>query len=202
MTEFPDEYQKELVELRSNLQDRILGAGPAVEEDLTAQKIVQRIKRTLLKAYDDDFLETPQAKIHEFVPKPIVEGDKVKITGGLVDGKKPFARMPDQARIKRWDGAWLHFTLTLRCSEKGKKLVEELWAYDFELVFPDGHSPAFVRFDLNEPGHENEGREIRSHMHPANDDLLVPAPVMSPEELLDVLIRRLWNNRDEEHPRS
>ncbi|MFV8749137.1 hypothetical protein ACNOYE_01155 [Nannocystaceae bacterium ST9] len=73
---------------------------------------------------------------------------------------------------------------------------------DFELVFPDGHVPTFVRFDLNEPGHENEEREIRSHMHPSNDDLLVPAPVMGPEELLDVLIRRLRAPRGDEKPRE
>ena len=99
----------------------------------------------------------------------------------------------------------MHFTLTLECSSKGKKKgrkVERLWAYDFELVFPEGHEPAFVRFDLNEPGHPNEDREIRSHMHPGNDDLLVPAPVMGPRELIDVLVRRLRNNRDDGKARS
>lgn len=132
------------------------------------------------------------------MPKPRTRDDTVEISGGLVDGKKPFKRDLKDARLVRSDGAWLHFTLTLRCGKgkKGKNKVEELWAYDFELVFPDGEHPAFVRFDLNEPDHENEAREIRSHMHPGNDDLLVPAPVMTPEELLDVLVRRLRNTRD------
>jgi hypothetical protein len=196
-----EKKQKELEDLRSALQKRILDAGPS-PGDVTAEAVLQSIRKALRDAYDDDFLETPPEKIYAFVPKLTMKGDKAMITGGLVEGKKPFARSSDQARIKRSDGAWLHFTLTLRCSASGKKdNVEELWAYDFELVFPDEHSPSFVRFDLNEPGHENENREIRSHMHPANDDLLVPAPVMTPEELLDILVRRLRHSRGPEHPR-
>jgi hypothetical protein len=68
-------------------------------------------------------------------------------------------------------------------------------------VFPDGHQPSFVRYDLNERGHENDNRWIRCHLHPGNDDLMIPAPVMSPEELLDVLLRRL-QPRDASRPRS
>lgn len=195
-----EKVDKRREELRSKLQARILEATPELE-DISAEKLWRDIKSALLSAYNEGLLDTPHPKIHEYVPKPIVDGSKVMLSGGLVDGSKPFKRTPDQVRIKRSDGAWLHFTLTLECSRAGKK-VEALWAYDFELVFPDGHSPAFVRFDLNEPDHPNEVREIRSHMHPGNDDLLLPAPVMSPEELLDVLIRRLRNNRDDEKPRN
>ena len=60
-------------------------------------------------------------------------------------------------------------------------------------------SPTVI--DANEPGHSNEERGLRSHMHPGNDDLLVPAPVLSPTELIDVLVRRLRNTRDDEKPR-
>jgi hypothetical protein len=195
---------KRQAELRSKLQARILDASPQLEE-LSAEQLWRDIKSALFSAYNDGLLDTPHPKIHEYVPKPIVDGRKVMISGGLVAGKKPFKREADHALIKRSDGAWLHFTLTLECGSERKprdKKVQALWAYDFELVFPDGHSPAFVRFDLNEPDHPNEDRELRSHMHPGNDDLLLPAPVMSPEELLDVLIRRLRNSRDDEKPRS
>lgn len=195
-----DKADKQRAQLRSKLQARIRDGTPDFE-DITAEQLWRELKSALFSAYNDGLLDTPHPKIHEYVPRPIVDGRKVMICGGLVDGCKPFKRTPDQIRILRSDGAWLHFTLTLECSRAGKK-IETLWAYDFELVFPDGHHPPFVRFDLNEPDHENEDREIRSHMHPGNDDLLVPAPVMSPEELLDVLIRRMRNNRDDNKPRD
>jgi hypothetical protein len=201
MTTSSEKERNELEELRSKLQERILDAMPDLGE-VTGLDVLRRIRRFLLSAYDEELLTNPLNEIYEYVPNITASRDKVMITGGLIDGKKPFARSSDQARIKRSDGAWLHFTLTFRCSAKGKKdKIEELWAYDFEIVFPDEHSPSFVRFDLNEPEHENEEREIRSHMHPASDDLLVPAPVMTPEELLDVLVRRLRNSRGPEHPR-
>lgn len=202
MAEPDDPAEQARASMRAKLQARILEASPNIDGELHGDDIVRAIRNTLNSAYNDGILENPLNEIYEYV-KSESDGDKFRIMGGLVDDKKPFARTADQIRIKRSDGAWLHFTITLRCATTGKKKgkkVEALWAYDFELVFPDGHSPSFVRFDLNEPGHDNEDREIRSHMHPANDDLLVPAPVMSPEELLDVLLRRL-HARDPEHPR-
>lgn len=195
-----DRQEAALLGLRSRLQTRILAGQPALD-DLTTDDLWRSIKRALSNAYDQELLATSPYEIHAFVPKPSKTNNKVEIHGGLVDRRKPFARKPEQARIKRSDGAWLHFTLTLECLSKSKK-VKRLWAYDFELVFPAGHSPSFVRFDLNEPGHPNEAREVRSHMHPGNDDLLLPAPVMSPEELIDVLIRRLRTNRSDAKPRG
>jgi hypothetical protein len=66
-------------------------------------------------------------------------------------------------------------------------------AYDFELCFPErddreARLPRFVRFDLNQPAHDNESRGLRCHMHPGHDDLIAPAPLMSPLELLDLFL--------------
>jgi hypothetical protein len=46
----------------------------------------------------------------------------------------------------------------------------------------------FLRFDYNLPAHRNEEREIRCHLHPGSDDILVPAPLMSPLEMLALFI--------------
>ena len=186
--------------LRKRLQERILGAGPP-SEAVTALDVWRALKRWLREAHQDEFLMTSMAEIHQCVPRPVL-GDEVKIYGGLVGerrDKKDFSRLPSSARLKRDDDAWLHFTLTLKCDKKGR--VVEMPAYDFELVFPDDHQPRFVRYDLNEEGHENDRRWVRCHLHPGNDDLMLPAPVMSPEELLDVLLRRL-RPRDASQPRA
>jgi hypothetical protein len=37
---------------------------------------------------------------------------------------------------------------------------------------------------LNLPGHRNESRDLRSHVHFGSDDHLAPAPLLTPKELL------------------
>lgn len=86
--------------------------------------------------------------------------------------------------IERNDGAWFDFTITVR---KGKGTLE-LLAYDFELRLPPGMGAPFLRFDLNLPRHDNDDRELRCHLHPGFDDILLPAPLMSPTELLTLFI--------------
>lgn len=190
-----------LDKLRKRLQERILSACPP-RADVKAEDVWRLIKRWLLEAYQDDVLMNPADEIHRHVPKPVLNGDEVMIYGGLIGSRgdeKDFKRLPSSARLKRSDGAWLHFSLSLKLDKQGH--VSDMHAYSFELVFPDGHQPRFVRFDLNEKDHENDNRWIRCHLHPGNDDLMLPAPVMSPEELLDVLLRRL-RSRDASRPRA
>lgn len=158
--------------------------------------LLQRIRRALKDALDRDHLKIP----HEFIFKHVQleqSGDdeaEFLISGG----PKDFRRSTESARLIRDDLAWLHFTLTVRQHERVRL---EILAYDFELVFSDGHVPPFIRFDLNLPGHANEERELRSHLHPGNDDLQLPAPVMTPEELIELLLARL-RARTPEHRRA
>ena len=49
----------------------------------------------------------------------------------------------------------------------------------------------FLRFDLNLPAHRNEERELRSHLHLGCEDVLSPAPLMSPREILALFINGL-----------
>jgi hypothetical protein len=119
------------------------------------------------------------------VPRPEEAPLDARVIAG---GVKDFRRDPGNAYLVRDDGAWLHFTILVR--EISGSL--EMLGYDFELVFPEGQVPPFYRIDLNLPGHENEDRALRSHCHPGSDDLQAPAPVMTPEEILDLLI---WGMR-------
>jgi hypothetical protein len=64
----------------------------------------------------------------------------------------------------------------------------ELLAQDFEIRFPAGAGTPFLRFDLNLPTHRNETRDMRCHLHPGSDDILAPAPLMSPLELLALFL--------------
>jgi hypothetical protein len=50
------------------------------------------------------------------------------------------------------------------------------------------HRPSFIRFDLNPPGHPNEERELRAHLHPGCDDLLLPSLILEPLEALELML--------------
>lgn len=87
---------------------------------------------------------------------------------------------------RKSDRAWFDFQLSV--SETHSSL--EVLSYDFELRFEDSSPVSFVRFDLNPKGHDNETDGLRCHVHLGSDDdgHSVPAPLMSPYELLDILV--------------
>jgi hypothetical protein len=112
---------------------------------------------------------------------------------GIYGGEKDLKRTGQKLRFVRTDGAWFHFTITVRT---GAKRPLALVAYDFELCFPEHASystglPRFVRFDLNQLEHDNESKGLRCHMHPGHDDLIAPAPLMSPLEVLNLFVTGL-----------
>lgn len=178
-----------------DVQRRILESAPTLEAG-SPKDVLRQIRRALKDALDRDLLKIPEASIYQHVRLECAnEGEReFVITGGIKD----FRRSPESARLIREDLAWLHFTITVRHYARDRL---EVLSYDFELVFPDGHAPPFVRFDLNPPGHRNEARELRSHVHPGNDELQLPAPVMTPTELLELLLVRL-RPRDRDHVRT
>jgi hypothetical protein len=180
-----------------SLQSRILGVWPSLKPRTSAE-LLQGLRSKLLKASNGGLLRTGSDEIQKWVkldppgvPRPEKAPPDAKIIIGAI---KDFRRDATSARLIRDDGAWLHFTIT--AIEVPDRL--QIIAYDFELVFPqdmvppEGSMPRFYRVDLNLPGHGNEERELRSHCHPGNDDLLAPAPVMTPDEILDLLI---WGMR-------
>jgi hypothetical protein len=67
-----------------------------------------------------------------------------------------------------------------------------------------GMGAPFLRFDLNLPAHRNEQRELRCHLHPGSDDLLLPAPTMHSHELLWLFLNeiRLPAGRSARYPEA
>lgn len=78
-------------------------------------------------------------------------------------------------------GARLSFGITLLRDRRKSRLV----AYRFHYVFKEGHSPAFIRFDLNPSGERPALEESRCHLHPGSNEVRLPARVLSPLEVLD-----------------
>ena len=98
---------------------------------------------------------------------------------------KNFTRIEDKEKYNyfvREDQSWFDFAITLS-NESPAKLI----AYNFEIRFPPEYKTEFIRFDLNPSGHRNEHREMRAHMHPGSDDILLPFFIMDPLSLLDLI---------------
>jgi hypothetical protein len=162
------------------LQARICSLVPPSTEDLFSE-----LRKSLRDAFDEGRLTTKPHEIFKLLKKSSISKGEMEIVGG----EKNFHRSLNKAHFMRADGAWFDFAITVACTSDGKSLA--LVAYDFEIRFPEHVSPAFIRFDLNPPGHDNETAGLRSHLHPGSDDLSVPSPLMSPLEILDVFLRGL-----------
>ena len=162
------------------------------------------LRNSLVKASNLGTLLTSPNEIHQLVkllPEPPRQITAQLREHGLhqgafciVAGEKNQERKRSVPHLTRSDDAWFDFSIVVR--EDDEQL--ELLAYDFEIRFPPGMGAPFLRFDLNLPGHSNEERELRCHLHPGSDDFLVPAPLMSPTELLALFVdgSRLPANRE------
>jgi hypothetical protein len=177
----------------------------ALELPSRARDLHRDLRNALVRASNARKLLTSPAEIHRLVrllpepPSQITQDlQKLKLHDGaccIVGGEKNQERARHIAHLARDDGAWFDFSITVR--ENGTQL--ELVAYDFEIRFPPGMGIPFLRFDLNLPDRRTETRGLRSHLHPGSDDILAPAPRMSPLEILGLFIDGL--RRSEERKR-
>jgi hypothetical protein len=78
-------------------------------------------------------------------------------------------------------GARLSFGITLRPGIG----VSFLASFRFHFHFEAGHSPEFLRFDLNHEKHAAPLGEPRCHLHPGMNDVRLPLPVLDVFEILD-----------------
>jgi hypothetical protein len=93
----------------------------------------------------------------------------------------PFDKGPTETHFHLESGSRLSFGITLRDGNSRCSLV----AYRFHLSLPEGLSPSFYRFDLNERAHATPLTEPRCHYHPGVEDVRLPCPALTPIEVLD-----------------
>lgn len=178
----PDSFESARLDRRLALQNRIMTAGSSLPDG--PNDLFRTVRGYLIQASDNGALRTKPNEVFgllKLASSPFRERDQKAILGG----EKDLKRRGGLPCFVRHDGATFDFVITVT-RRPGEPMV--LFAYDFELRFPAGLEPRFVRFDLNEAGHENEKDGLRCHMHPGHDDLQVPAPLLHPIELLDLLI--------------
>ena len=140
------------------LAERIEHSAPILQDSSTPD-LLRAIRSALKHAADEDVLAIGPSDIYRYVtevePPPALRAATAGRPRAIAGGPKDFKRRPESQALVRCDGAWFHFTLTV--VENANRPLE-LVAYDFELVYPDGHLPSFIRFDLNQQGHPNQAR--------------------------------------------
>ncbi len=174
---------------RKDLQDRLRNAAHRVVDGTrnhaSSKQLHRDIRSYLIKASDQRLVGESRPDIHRLL---LFGGPDDKGCFDIAIGAvRNFNRTRDLPHMtRRCDGAWFDFQLLVREAEGRAEII----AYDFELRLPPGDGIEFVRFDLNPPGSDNQEDGLRSHLHLNADDdgLAVPAPVMSPFEILDLFL--------------
>jgi hypothetical protein len=182
----------DLEQLHVHLTERSLNLPKSPHDP--GRALEKEIRGALLKAVHDGLLTTALNRVLALLerfaaadlPKALAKTVEVdKHIFAITGGKKNQGRSRNVDHFERNDGAWFDFSIVGRDTDAGIELL----AYDFELRLPPGEGVPFLRFDLNPPKHRNDDRELRSHVHCGSDDWLIPAPLMTPAEVLTLFLR-------------
>ncbi len=149
----------------------------------SAEKLRKKIFKCLNDATNEKILNTNLSEIHQLLK--ISNGQKGHYE--IFGGGKNFGRIQDIPHFKLHNGCWFDFAITVDETGKSSQIV----AFDFEIRFPQKESEtkvSFLRIDLNRPEHNNDERNIRFHLHPSNDDIMIHSPPMSPLEILHMFL--------------
>ncbi|WP_254565685.1 hypothetical protein [Oscillatoria sp. HE19RPO] len=164
------------------IQERLGQATP--ETDIKSAKIFKnQILKTLTKASDEQLLKTKPHEIYKLL-KLEKSGQHGKGVSEIMGGQRNFKRIRDLPHFERADRCWFDFAILIDENPKQAQVL----GFNFEFRFPDDFSVKFLRFDLNTPGHDNDKRGIRFHLHPGHDDLMIPSPPLCPLEILHLFL--------------
>jgi len=181
-----------------DLQRRLEQDVPALPA--TAKELREQFGHVLRRAIRDEALVNGVYDVGKLLRLTEASRSGDPHVFALTGGPKDFGRTdsPQHAsHFIRDDGAVIHFSLTVR---ERRETSLDLIAYDFEIYFPSQQPIAFVRFDLNDRRHSNDDLGLRAHLHPGNEDLQLPSPLLFPLDALNFLIYRCRPRRDT--PRS
>jgi len=181
-----------------DLQLRLEQNVPALPA--TAVELHEQFGRVLRRAILDEALVNGVYDVGQLLRLTVASRSGDPNVFALTGGPKDFGRTDTPEHVSHFirdDGAVIHFALIVR-ERPGAPL--DLVVYGFEIYFPSQQPIAFVRFDLNDRRHSNDDLGLRAHLHPGNEDLQLPSPLMSPLDALNFLIYRCRPRRDT--PRS
>jgi hypothetical protein len=163
------------------IQERLWQVTPTTIK--SAKFFKNQLLKTLTKASDEEILKTKPHEIHKLL-KLEKSGEYGKGVFEIMGGQRNFKRSRDLPHFERADRCWFDFAIFIDENPKPAQVL----GFNFEIRFPDDFSVKFLRFDLNTPGHDNDKRGIRFHLHPGHDDLMIPSPPLCPLEILHLFL--------------
>ncbi|MEI6327850.1 MAG: hypothetical protein WCP16_01370 [Pseudanabaena sp. ELA645] len=181
-----------------DVQDRSLSNTPL---NVKSAKVLRaEIQKCLTLASNERILLNRLDEINKLLKlRPssvILKKGYFEIMGGGKNQNREFG-IP---HFKLDNGYWFDFAITV---DETCKLAQII-AFDFEIRFPQNEGETkvpFLRIDLNRPDHNNDARNLRFHLHPSNEDIMIHSPPMSPLEILHMFLYGM-KPRNENKPRS
>ena len=183
-------------EMCAEIQERSL-SNTSLFEVKDTRALWSEIFKCLIFASDEKILDTQRHEIYELLkrgepPKDILdllrigEGSKFKQTNYhvITGGKKNQKHRQEIPHFKLHNGCWFDFTILISEASKPSQIL----GFNFEIRFPEKFSPSFLRFDLNPPNHKNNVGNMRFHLHPSNEMIMLHSPLMSPLEILNMFL--------------
>lgn len=142
-----------------------------------------QIHTSLIHASDEGLLRSAPHEVFQLLN---VSTTPDRMFASLTCGESFDKGQEDGNFLYRADGARLSFSMTVRFPDGD---FPQLDAYRFHVRFPADSVPQFIRIDLNRPGLTVDPiLEPRSHVHPGTDALRLPAPIMSPLQLVHAFL--------------
>ena len=169
----------------AEIQERSL--GNTYLEVRNATSLWAAILKCLTTASDEKILKAKQDEIRKLLKKGASSQINKKGYAEIMGGGKNFNRIQDIPHFKLHNGCWFDFAITIDETVSPAQII----GFDFEIRFPQREGEIavpFLRIDLNLPDHNNDARDLRFHLHPSNDDIMIHSPPMSPLEILHMFL--------------
>ncbi|MEM9461324.1 MAG: hypothetical protein AAGF11_44580 [Myxococcota bacterium] len=168
------------------MSERIAKTAPLIDVRSPRDYLDRVIRTQLLNAVNEGMLAVGPHEISRHVR---IDDQSKQVppdthAADLVGGRRNNKRREALADLRTPDGGWLSFSAVLRPKDGKVEVV----AYNVERVYRRDDCPHWIRFDFSPPGHDNDQRGMRSHVHPGDDDLQLPAPIFAPHELIALLL--------------
>ena len=150
----------------------------------SAKALWAEILRILTLAYDDKKLTNKPHEIHGLLKLYYSSVIKQQGYWDIMGGEKNQDRITDIPHFSLKNGCWFDFAIIVNENNKEAEIV----GFNFEIRFPEKMYSRFLRIDFNTPNHDNDDKNMRLHLHPGHDDIMIHSPPMSPIEILHLFL--------------
>jgi hypothetical protein len=149
----------------------------------SAKALRREILNILTLAYDEKIANKPN-EIYALLKLDYSTVIRQQSYWDIMGGEKNQKRIRDIPHFSLTNGCWFDFAILVYENNKEAEII----GFNFEIRFPETMSSRFLRIDFNPPNHANDDKNMRLHLHPGHDDIMIHSPPMSPIEILHLFL--------------